>query len=391
MKHHCAIVFETYVNGYNIIRELHEQGIKHIITIRTQKNIADFSSKITKSYQLPQKNSELIRLLKSISKEYGYLVLFPSDDHSIERLSQIAETIKSFSFLPFNENNVLDCLKKSYQYQIATNIGIPVPQSVYIENITDLVNTKTIQFPIIIKPVQREDKKKSIFRSKTYASFEALHKDKEIIKKILAQNVSFIASEIIPGDGSQVYAYVGYRNHKGIILNEWTGKKLSQYPNDYGVFASASNEAPEIIQTQGRQLLEALDLYGIAEPEFKYDARDGTYKLMEINLRSMMWHRVGNRSGVYLQYTQYLDAIGKNIPQYTQDKHTIMHFIYLKHEVYNLLTRKKYLSTFVYNLFKGKKITWAIFEKKDLLPALVDLPLTFLRLFKKLCARFLKN
>ena len=64
---------------------------------------------------------------------------------------------------------------------------------------------------------------------------------------------------------------------------------------------------------QGRKLLNGMDIKGIAQPEFKYDFRDQKYKLMEINLRSMMWHRVGNLSGVNLQYSQYLDALGEKV------------------------------------------------------------------------------
>jgi len=62
---------------------------------------------------------------------------------------------------------------------------------------------------------------------------------------------------------------------------------------------------------QGRTLLNGMDIKGIAQPEFKYDSRDKKYKLTEINLRSMMWHKMGNLSGVDLHYSQYLDALGK--------------------------------------------------------------------------------
>ena len=64
-----------------------------------------------------------------------------------------------------------------------------------------------------------------------------------------------MASEIIPGDGSNIYAYVGYRSKSGKIINEWTGRKLSQYPDDFGVFSSASNEAPDDVLIQGEYYL----------------------------------------------------------------------------------------------------------------------------------------
>ena len=61
-----------------------------------------------------------------------------------------------------------------------------------------------------------------------------------ILKKHINQGISFSISEFIPGNDSNIYAYVGYRSKSGKILNEWIGKKLSQYPNKVGVFSSAS-------------------------------------------------------------------------------------------------------------------------------------------------------
>jgi predicted ATP-grasp superfamily ATP-dependent carboligase len=184
--------------------------------------------------------------------------------------------------------------------------------------------------------------------------------------------VSFIASEIIPGDGSNIYAYVGYRSMEGRILNEWTGKKLSQYPDDFGIFSSASNLAPVEVLEQGKTLLNGMDLKGIAEPEFKYDCRDGKYKLMEINLRSMMWNRVGYLSGVNLHYTQYVDAIGGEVPSYRQEKTRDIHLVCLKHELSNLIRRKGYAGIFYHNMFGGDVTNIALFDIRDLRPFLVN-------------------
>lgn len=123
---------------------------------------------------------------------------------------------------------------------------------------------------------------------------------------------------------------------------------------------------------QGRTLLEGMDIKGIAQPEFKYDSRDRKYKLMEINLRSMMWHRVGNLSGVNLQHSQYLDAIGEEINRQVQVKSRDVHFVYLKHEIINLVTRRKYLKTFRKNLLGSDETHLAVYDRRDIKPFLID-------------------
>ena len=115
-----------------------------------------------------------------------------------------------------------------------------------------------------------------------------------------------------------------------------------------------------------------MNLYGIAESEFKYDARDGKYKLMEINHRSTMWHRAGNISGVNVQYAQYLDALGLTVPIQKQIKDKNIHYVYFKHELINLLTRSGYWQTFIHNLFQSDQTKFAVYDIKDIKPFLFD-------------------
>lgn len=85
-----------------------------------------------------------------------------------------------------------------------------------------------------------------------------------------------------------------------------------------------------------------------------------------------MWHRVGNLSGVNLQYSQYLDAIGKEVKPQTQIKDKNIHFVYLKHEIVNLAKRKGYHSTFFRNLLKADKTYLAVYDIRDIRPFLID-------------------
>jgi predicted ATP-grasp superfamily ATP-dependent carboligase len=385
----AVVTIGGYVNGYNIIRELHDANIPNILLIDYTKSIASYSNKIKDFFLIKRTPTDLLETLQRIHEEYEYIVLYPTDDYTIEMLIEIYRHISQCCFVPFNIQTIAKSLDKSHQYKICTDIGIPIPQTITLTSIEDLQLLSTIQFPIIVKPLQRNDiSNTTVFRSKQYTSIQETETD-TILQKLFQEGYQFIASEIIPGDGSNIYAYTAYRDTKGIIKNEWIGKKLSQYPNDFGVFSSAANEAPEIIREYGKKLLHALDVYGIAEPEFKYDARDNTYKLMEVNLRSMMWHRLGNRSGVTLQLTQYKDALGQQMPTLTQDMSTRTHFVYMKHELINLCTRPRYYKTFFYNLHAGEITTWAVFDTSDIRPAIVDSIRTIAILSKSICKRLL--
>jgi predicted ATP-grasp superfamily ATP-dependent carboligase len=387
-KNNCALILGGNVNGYSIIQELHEKNVEEIILFGSPREFAAHSNKIKKFVPIDSTPESLHQEIKKLHEEYEKIIVFPTNDLQLENLHKLHNVINSFCFLPFNPDNLLLCLDKYIQYSYCEKLGVPYPKTLHIQEKRDLEKIGLMQFPILLKPTQREDQKKKsrVFRNMKIAKPEEFTKIKNQMESYLDSGIKFLASEIIPGDENCIFAYVAYRDMQGRILNDWTGKKLAQYPNSFGVFSSASNEAPEEVRTLGRILLNGMDIKGIAEPEFKYDSRDKKYKLMEINLRSMMWNRVGNLSGVSLQYTQYLDALGKTVDPQVQVKDKDIHFIYLNHEIINLLFRKNYFPIFRKNIWDSDESHFAVFDKGDMKPFLKDiigLPRMIFRRFMK--------
>src|SRR5690606_33540219 len=133
----------------------------------------------------------------------------------------------------------------------------------------------------------------------------------------------------------------------------------------------------------GRKLVEAMDVVGIVEPEFKFDQRDGQYKLMEVNLRSMMWHRLGNLCGVRLQLSQWRNALGLNVVRDKQEINRKVHLVYMKHEILNLISSREYFSIFRKNMWGGDERNFAIFNWRDPLPAMYDCLYLMIRVVRK--------
>ena len=383
------LVLGGYINGYSIIKELYEKDLKNITLFSYGKSLASFSNKINYFQSIDKTSESLKNAILKLKEECEYIIIFPTDDLQLENLHSIYHDIKEFCFVPFNYDNVIESLDKYVQYSYCEKFDIPYPKTQNIEMVQDLEKINSMMFPILLKPNKRDDITTDVFRSLFLETIEEYRKNIEKLEYFLNKNITFLASEFIPGDDTNIYAYVGYRSQNGKILNEWIGKKLTQYPDNFGVFSSGSNEVPEIVKEQGRKLLEVMNLKGINEPEFKYDSRDGKYKLMEINLRSMMWHRVGNLSGVNIQYTQYLDAIGEDIPKQIQNQKDRVHFVYMKHELLNLIYRQGYWKHFKYNVFGVKNREFAVWDKTDIKPFFYDLA-GFLKGLVGQCLRILK-
>lgn len=370
LKNNCALVLGGHVNGYTIVKELYEQGIYEIALFYSGKSLARYSNKVIYKVVINKSSEKLLKEIKELHEYYRHIVIFPTDDLHLENLHSIYDEVCDFCYLPFNRATLLDSSNKFFQYQTCEKIGVPYPKTIHAKKPEDLENISGLTFPLLIKPSTRKD---FVFKNLYLETVEAYLKAKQRLAHNISKGVEFVISEYIPGDDTNIYAYTCFRSHEGQILNEWIGKKLTQHPDNYGVFCSASNEAPPIVLEQGRSVVKALDAFGIVEPEFKYDYRDGEFKLMETNLRSMMWHRTGNISGVKLQETQFKYATGQAITRYKQVLDTRWHFVMMLHEIPNLIARKGYWAHFKFNIFGGDKRVWAIFEWQDIKPFLYSL------------------
>lgn len=362
------VILGSYINGYSIIQELHENGVNNIFVFDIVKDVSARSNKIKGFFLIKNNKESILKSLMDLRKDYHYLILYPNQDIFVQHLCNLYPEINKFCFTAFNPDNAIKYQNKLIQYEYCAKLNVPCPNTIPINTSADLELLQNLSLPILIKPTARDNLKNDVFRTKQLNSKDEVLQISTVLNQYIKNSFQFIASEIIPGNGSNIYAYTGYRKSDGTIVGEWIGKKLSQFPDDFGVFSSASNQAPSILLDQGRRLLNGMNLWGINEAEYKYDHRDGKYKLMEINLRPMMWHRVGALAGVPLNYIQYLDAINQSIPKYEQEQGLNIHYVYLNHELINLITRKNYFRIFWDNLFGGDKRIFALWDIKDPLP-----------------------
>jgi predicted ATP-grasp superfamily ATP-dependent carboligase len=300
-------------------------------------------------------------------------VVFPTSDEHLEWFNAIHDKTHRSVNLPFTPDRTIHYLNKQEQYKICKEFDIPFPKTIMLTGIQDISLLKDMELPLILKPTTRKDiLVDDIFRNIIINTVKDIETIDIALKPVFQHKLAVLASEIIPGASDNIYAYTCYANREGKILAEWTGQKLSQFPNYFGVFSRASSEAPDEVQELGRKLVNAFQLHGIIEPEFKFDRRDGKYKLMEANLRSMMWHRVGALMGINLHTLMYYDLTG--IKPFTQDQKQKKQatLIYWKYELINLITRKNYYKILI-NIFKQPNRHYAGFRFTDLTPFLFDL------------------
>jgi predicted ATP-grasp superfamily ATP-dependent carboligase len=176
--------------------------------------------------------------------------------------------------------------------------------------------------------------------------------------------------DIIPGpDSAQMVQYVSYIDQSGELLASMTSRKMRQDPPRYGQGRIAKSEKVAGVDEQSRKLLNGFGYRGFSEIEWKYDPRDGIYKLIDINPRFIFYIGLCVACGINFPYIQYSDLVlNKKVrmDSFRENVYWIHEYKDVLHTVLN--HRMETLSFWDYvRPYLGKK-SLAILDLKDMRP-----------------------
>lgn len=127
------------------------------------------------------------------------------------------------------------------------------------------------------------------------------------------QGFQLMAQEYVPGSAADHYFVDGFRDAHGELTGLFTRQRIRISPPDFGNSSYCRSiplaSLPAPVESM-RTLLAALDYRGIFSAEFKQDARDGQYRILEVNTRAWTYVEFAARCGVNVCAMAYQDALG---------------------------------------------------------------------------------
>lgn len=308
-----AVILGSDFKALGVIRSLGQRGVPCIV-IDNQPRSAWYSRYTTRHlyWHDGMSDEKFLHFLLNICKQYGLeqWVLFPLQDEVVEFVARhTAELSPLFRLATQNWDIVQLVCDKRMTYRLAQDIGVAIPGTWY-PTCEDDLRALDITFPAIIKPaVSIRFQQATRLKALPVESHEALLEQYRYVSSIIAPDEIMI-QELIPGDGRTQYSFAAYCKD-GETLMAMTARRTRQYPIDFGL-GSSFVEAIEIpvIREPSERLIAAMKLSGMVEVEFKYDARDDRYKVLDINLRPWGWHTLSIACGLDFSYIQYKDIIG---------------------------------------------------------------------------------
>jgi predicted ATP-grasp superfamily ATP-dependent carboligase len=309
-----AIVLQvSYANGLGVIRDLGRHGVP-VLGMDDDPASLGFSSRFAAGLVCPdpQEDEEafLTFLLETGARLPQKAVLFPTHDEYIWPLSRHADRLEECFIIPFSRWPVMQRLHdKRAQLEAAWRAGVDTPKTVFIDGRDDMERALSeVPYPAVLKPTDSLVFKQRFHRHLIDVASPA---DMDRIWPQVQDLGTVMLQERVPGGDDQLFTVGSYLDAGSRALAVFTGHKIRQHPAGAGSCRLSESRWDAALADAGLRLLVELRYHGVSQVEFKRDARDGRFCLMEVNARHWMWHALATASGVNLSLVAYSDAIGR--------------------------------------------------------------------------------
>lgn len=351
MKYDFEVVLVgTDANTYYMARNFHEAyGKKSHVIGRVAMPLTSLSKIIELTIEKDLLKTDvfvktLIDTAKKINKKK--IILVGCTDDYVSLIIKNKDILKKYYLFNYTSNDLFETFVNKENFYNAYKDSILDLPKTFIYNVCNETNIDFIndfKFPIILKPSNIIKYHECEFDShKVYK----LYNKQELVNTIstiksAGYDDKLIIQEFIPGDDSHLFDCVFYVSSKGKVQLQSFGQIGLQEHTKTGignltVVINGYNEFGKTKEITGnlKKFLEKIKFNGICEFDLKYDERDNSFKVFEINSRQA-------------RSSYYLTACGFNLAKYLVDD-----LIYNKDKKYYLIDNEVCLSFVPFSIIK---------------------------------------
>lgn len=274
--------------GLAVIRGLGQAGIP-VIAAGTERRSLGFASRyatVTHRYASPfsdpaRATNDLLAIIEATRPA----VVIPSVEATLVLLNEARARVEQLTVLAAPSSEVLEqALDKGRTLELARRCGVPAPRTARGGSVAALLaEAVDFQFPVVVKPrgnaLHASTANALGFKVRYAPSLPAL---RTMLEPFANDGKALLLQEYSPGVGRCVAAVCDH----GRPLALFAYARDREVPLTGGVSVLRSSiPLDPLLERHTRTLLAELQWHGIAMVEFKYDAGEERYTLMEINGR----------------------------------------------------------------------------------------------------------
>jgi len=315
-----VVVVNCKLGALAIMRSLGEQGIS-IYGVDADPHAPGLLSRYCKKrflYGLDERRPEqFVEQLLRVGEEIGrQSILIPTSDETAVFVTEYAEALSRWFMFPNNSPAVLrELISKKEMYELVGRHGVPTPFTLFPESLADVESSlNKVKFPLMLKGIygnrlQARNKKKMV----------TVHSPNELIEQYKEMEEpgfpNLMLQEYIPGGDDQIFMFNGYFDQTSDCRIGLTGYKIRQFPVHVGCTSLGECRWNETVAKLTTQFMKAIGYHGVLDIGYRFDARDGQYKVLDINPRVGQAFRLFVAEGdMDVVKALYLDLTGQPIP-----------------------------------------------------------------------------
>jgi len=201
-------------------------------------------------------------------------------------------------------------------YELCAEHGVPAPRTTFPENREQArVQLEDAVFPVILKPLEVVR-----FRNRNgipmYIAGHAADALAAYDRLEDADAPNIMLQEYIPGPSSSVWVFTGYFDAESELVFGAGAVKRRQYPIHTGTTCFGEVRSNAQMEAVTADFVKALGYRGVFDCGYRHDARDGTYKLLDVNPRvGANFRQCVGRDGLDVVRAMYLDLTGRPVPR----------------------------------------------------------------------------
>lgn len=364
------------VNALGVLRGLAGKGIPVTLLDVDHHSMVRYSRFVSKRLSCPHpQDSEdgFIECLVEYGRHLDHKpVIIPTGDAEVMALARNRDRLDPCYRIPLSPWETVDLLvNKKRFFQEVIRRSIPCPQSYFPESLEEAREVAAnIPYPFIIKAAYSHEFithfHKKVFVVHSPAQFQTA------MELLHTARLDYFLQEIVPGN--DLFLFYAYFSRRSVPLGICGYDKVRQFPKDFGIGTVCRTVyRSEPIQA-AVDFLQNIQYHGLAEPEFKLDPRDGRYKLIEINTRSVTMTLLAKACGAHMEYLAYLDLVQGDLEPLGPAKEGVLWIDEINELHYQLSRIRRGLFSFseLSPLFKGEKV-FACAAVDDPIPLMVGL------------------
>jgi predicted ATP-grasp superfamily ATP-dependent carboligase len=309
-----ALLLGCDYRALGIARSLGRKGIAVVALRAPGEPLAAASRFVRHSIPWPEDPAAHLDFLCELGESLSGWVLIPTADESAALAARNHEQLGEFFTVAVPPWDVLKwAYDKRLTYRLAERVGVAQPHTILPRDAEALARMD-VTFPAVLKPAVKES-----FNRLTAAKAWRVDDRDQLLERYeeaagLVDPTVLMIQELVPGAGDDQFSFAALCRD-GAPLVWLTARRTRQYPADFGRASTfVETVACREIEEPSHRLLSELGFTGLVELEYKRDARDGAFKLLDINPRVWGWQSLCGRAGVDFPFLQWRMLSGRHVP-----------------------------------------------------------------------------